>query len=233
MTVTQNKPTRILVMGAGFGGLAFCQKFHHAKAQVTIVDRTNHHLFQPLLYQVAAAGLAAPDIAQPIRMILADQKNVSVLMDEVVGFDLAIRRVMLEHNQLDYDYLVLALGGCTSYFGHPEWEAFAPGLKSMDDALRIRSRVLLAFERAEDTSDAAERARLMTFAVIGGGPTGVELAGAFAELARTVLPRDFRRIDPSKARIVLIEGFGSRGADRFAGESTSGKTDRISGRGIA
>jgi NADH dehydrogenase len=205
MTVTQDKPARILVLGAGFGGLTFCQKFHHPNAQVTVVDRTNHHLFQPLLYQVAAAGLAAPDIAQPIRMILASQKDVSVLMDEVVGFDLAGRRVMLEHNRLDYDYLVLALGGCTSYFGHPEWEAFAPGLKSMDDALRIRSRVLLAFERAEDTSDASERARLLTFAVIGGGPTGVELAGAFAELARTVLPRDFRRIDPSKARIVLIE----------------------------
>jgi NADH dehydrogenase len=170
-----------------------------------VVDRTNHHLFQPLLYQVAAAGLAAPDIAQPIRMILANRRNVSVLMDEVVGFELANRRVMLERNQLDYDYLVLALGGCTSYFGHPEWEAFAPGLKSMEDALRIRSRVLLAFERAEDASDPAERARLMTFAVIGAGPTGVELAGAFAELARTVLPRDFRRIDPSKARIVLIE----------------------------
>jgi NADH dehydrogenase len=169
------------------------------------VDRTNHHLFQPLLYQVAAAGLAAPDIAQPIRMILADHKNVSVLMDEVVGFDLTNRRVLLERNQLDYDYLVLALGGCTSYFGHPEWEAFAPGLKSLDDALRIRSRVLLAFERAEDASDPSERDKLMTFAVIGGGPTGVELAGAFAELARTVLPRDFRRIDPSKARIILIE----------------------------
>jgi len=172
---------------------------------VTLVDRTNHHLFQPLLYQVAAAGLAAPDIAQPIRMILADCKNVSVLMDEVVGFDLANRTIKLARNQLDYDYLVLALGGCTSYFGHPEWEAFAPGLKSMDDALRIRSRVLLAFEHAEDETEAEARKKLMTFAVIGGGPTGVELAGAFAELARTALMRDFRRIDPSKARIVLIE----------------------------
>ena len=201
----QDKPTRIAVLGAGFGGLTFCQTFRHANASVTLVDRTNHHLFQPLLYQVAAAGLAAPDIAQPIRMILADCRNVSVLMDEVVDFDLANRRVKLARNQLDYDYLVLTLGGCTSYFGHPEWEAFAPGLKSMEDALKIRSRVLLAFERAEDASDPAERARLMTFAVIGGGPTGVELAGAFAELARTVLTRDFRRIDPSKARIVLIE----------------------------
>jgi NADH dehydrogenase len=207
--MSQDRPARIVVLGAGFGGLTFCQTFHHADALVTLVDRTNHHLFQPLLYQVAAAGLAAPDIAQPIRMILADRKNVSVLMDQVVDFDLANRRVKLARNQLDYDYLVLALGGCTSYFGHPEWEAFAPGLKSMDDALRIRSRVLLAFERAEDETDAEERKKLMTFAVIGGGPTGVELAGAFAELARTVLTRDFRRMDPSKARIVLIEA-GSR-----------------------
>lgn len=201
----QDKRIRIVVLGAGFGGLTFCQTFRHADAAVTLVDRTNHHLFQPLLYQVAAAGLAAPDIAQPIRMILADCKNVSVLMDEVVDFDLANRRVKLEHNRLGYDYLVLALGGRTSYFGHPEWEAFAPGLKSLEDALKIRSRVLLAFERAEDEPDTEERRKLMTFAVIGGGPTGVELAGAFAELARTVLTRDFRRIDPSKARIVLIE----------------------------
>jgi NADH dehydrogenase len=200
----RNDP-HILVLGAGFGGLAFCKKFDHPTARVTVVDRTNHHLFQPLLYQVAAAGLAAPDIAQPIRAILSDRPKVTVLMDQVLDFDLKARRVMLERNALAYDYLVLALGGCTSYFGHPEWEQFAPGLKTINDALIIRSQVLLAFEQAEDMADAAEREKLMTVVIVGGGPTGVELAGAFAELARTVLTRDFRRIDPTKARIILIE----------------------------
>jgi NADH dehydrogenase len=195
----------IVVLGAGFGGLTFCKHFRHPSARVTLVDRTNHHLFQPLLYQVATAGLSAPEIAQPVRSILADRSNVTVLLDQVLGFDLAARRVVLERSTLDYDYLVLALGGCTSYFGHPEWEAFAPGLKSLEDALRIRSRVLLAFEQAENTSDPAEHDKLMTLVVVGAGPTGVELAGAFAELARTVLKRDFRRIDPAQASIILIE----------------------------
>ena len=195
----------VLVLGAGFGGLTFCQTFRHPKARVTVVDRTNHHLFQPLLYQVAAAGLAAPDIAQPIRSILANRPNVTVLMDQVVDFNLAGRQVMLGRSILTYDYLVLALGGCTSYFGHPEWEQYAPGLKTIHDALRIRSQVLLAFERAEDTQDPVEREKLMTVVIIGGGPTGVELAGAFAELARTVLTKDFRHIDPSAAKIILIE----------------------------
>jgi NADH dehydrogenase len=200
-----NKP-HILVLGAGFGGLTFCQSFRDPNARVTVVDRTNHHLFQPLLYQVAAAGLAAPDIAQPIRSILSNRPNVTVLMDQVTGFDLGNRLVMLGQKALSYDYLVLALGGCTSYFGRPEWEEFAPGLKSINDALQIRSNVLLAFERAEDTEDPARREELMTVVIIGGGPTGVELAGAFAELARTVLTKEFRRIDPSKAKIILIEG---------------------------
>jgi NADH dehydrogenase len=202
----QTKQPHILVLGAGFGGLTFCQSFRHPTAGVTVVDRTNHHLFQPLLYQVAAAGLAAPDIAQPIRSILANHPNVTVLMDEVTGFDLAGRQVMLGQKTLSYDYLVLALGGCTTYFGHPEWEKFAPGLKTINDALQIRSKVLLAFEQAEDTDDPVEREKLMTIVIIGGGPTGVELAGAFAELARTVLTKEFRRIDPSKAKIILIEG---------------------------
>jgi NADH dehydrogenase len=201
-----DQPQRhVLVLGAGFGGLTFAKAFHHRSAQVTLVDRTNHYLFQPLLYQVAAAGLAAPDIAQPIRSILSNRPNVTVLMDQVCDFDLARRQVVLETKTLGYDYLVLALGGCTSYFGHPEWEEFAPGLKTINDALLIRSRVLLAFERAEASLDPREQAKLMTIVIIGGGPTGVELAGAFAELARTVLTRDFRRIDPSRARIILIE----------------------------
>jgi len=195
----------VVVLGAGFGGLTFCQHFRHPNAAVTVVDRTNHYLFQPLLYQVATAGLSAPDIAQPIRSLLAHRPNVTVLLDEVTDVDLEQRRVSLEECTLPYDYLLLALGSCTSYFGHPEWEEFAPGLKTIDDALRIRSRVLLAFEKAETTTQAAHREALLTVVVVGGGPTGVELAGAFAELARKALKRDFRRIDPTQARVILIE----------------------------
>jgi NADH dehydrogenase len=201
-----NQPLHIVVLGAGFGGLMFCKHFRHPNARITLVDRTNHHLFQPLLYQVAACGLSAPEIAQPIRGILSRRSDVTVLFHQAVDFDLAKKRVILERGELDYDYLVLALGGQTGYFAHPEWEQFAPGLKTLDDALRIRSQILLAFEQAENETDPAERDRLMTIVVVGGGPTGVELAGAFAELARTVLQRDFRRIDPTKARIILIEG---------------------------
>lgn len=196
---------RVVVLGAGFGGLTFCQKFHDPNTDVTLVDRTNHHLFQPLLYQVATAGLSAPEIAQPVRGILRDKPNVTVLLDQVADFDLAGRRVILKKDMLSYDYLVLALGGCTSYFGHPEWEKFAPGLKSLDDALRIRQNVLLAFEQAECEQDPSVLQRLMTLVVVGGGPTGVELAGAFAELTRIVLKRDFRHIDPGRARVILIE----------------------------
>jgi NADH dehydrogenase len=202
----QQEHSRIVVLGAGFGGLTFCQSFRHPNAQITLVDRQNHHLFQPLLYQVATAGLSAPDIAQPIRAIVSDHPNVTVLLEEVRDINLNARTVALTDKQLTYDYLVLALGGCTTYFGHPEWEEFAPGLKSLDDALRIRREVLLAFEKAETVDDAAERQKLMTIVVVGGGPTGVELAGAFAELARNVLQSDFRRIDPAKAHVILIEG---------------------------
>ena len=172
---------------------------------MTVVDRTNHHLFQPLLYQVATAGLSAPEIAQPIRSILARRPDITVLMDRVVDLHLASRQVLLEKSTLPFDYLVLALGGRTSYFGHPEWEPFAPGLKTLDEALRIRSRALLAFEKAEASADPAAREALLTIVIVGGGPTGVELAGAFAELARTVLKRDFRRIDPTQARVILLE----------------------------
>lgn len=198
-------PQKILVLGAGFGGLTFCQTFRHPNARVTVVDARNHHLFQPLLYQVAGAGLAAPDIAEPVRSILSRQRNVTVLMDRVMDFDLDRRQVICRDHRLDYDYLVVGLGGVTSYFGHPEWEPFAPGLKSLHDALRIRHDVLLAFERAENEPDPELRRRLMTIAVVGGGPTGVELAGAFAELSRHVLRRDFRRVDPAEARVILVE----------------------------
>jgi NADH dehydrogenase len=207
----------IVVVGAGFGGLTFCQSFRAAKARITVVDRQNHYLFQPLLYQVAAAGLAAPDIAQPIRSILSNRPNITVLLDEVADVELRQRRVRATHSELSYDYLVLAVGGVTNYFGHPEWEEFAPGLKSLDDALRIRRRILLAFEHAENTADPNKRQQLMTMVVVGGGPTGVELAGAFAELARHVLSGEFRRIDPRQARVVLIEA-GPRVLSNFPQE---------------
>lgn len=196
----------VVVLGAGFGGLTFCQKFNHPNAHITIVDRQNHHLFQPLLYQVASAGLSAPDIAQPVRGILSNRRDIDVLMEEVVDVNLAERQVVLSKDVLSYDYLVLALGSVTSYFGHPEWEQFAPGLKSLDDALRIRRSILLAFEKADDEADPVRQRELMTIVVVGGGPTGVELAGAFAELARFVLRKDFRHIDPSQAHVVLVEG---------------------------
>lgn len=197
---------RIVVVGAGFAGLSFCQKFPSSHARITLIDRQNHHLFQPLLYQVATAGLSAVDIAQPIRAILHDKENLDVLMEEVTGFDLAAKKIRVSKGEIAYDYLVLALGGTTSYFGHDEWAQFAPGLKSLDDALKIRRKILLAFERAEVETDEEKRSELMTIVVIGGGPTGVELAGAFAELARTVLRRDFDHIDPANARVILVEG---------------------------
>ncbi len=206
---------RVLVLGSGFGGLTFCQALACSKAEITLVDRQNHHLFQPLLYQVATAGLSAPDIAQPIRSILRRQHNLTVRLGDVTGFDLARREVQLEGAVLSYDYLVLALGSVVSFFGRSEWAQFAHGLKSLDDALRIRRQVLLAFERAENGAAAAEREHLTTIVVIGGGPAGVELAGAFAELARRVLPREFRRIDPSQARIILLEA-GPRVLPQFS-----------------
>jgi NADH dehydrogenase len=197
----------IVIIGAGFAGLNFCKEFPADEARITLIDRQNHHLFQPLLYQVATAGLSAVDIAQPVRAILSGRKNLTVLMAEVTGCDLAAKEVRLfEHDAIRYDYLVLALGAVTSYFGHDDWAQFAPGLKSLDDALKIRRQILLAFEQAEAEPDPKKREELMTIVVIGGGPTGVELAGAFAELTRTVLKKDFERIDSSKARVLLVEG---------------------------
>ncbi len=200
------KKFHVVVVGGGFGGLSFCKLLQMDDVRITLVDRTNHHLFQPLLYQVATCGLSAPDIAQPIRSILSEREDITVLLDQVTGFDLALKKVLLEEKTLDYDFLVLAMGGQTSYFGHPEWEQFAPGLKNLDDALRIRSQVLLAFEKAENEANTAQHDKLMTIVIVGGGPTGVELAGSFAELTRTVLSHDFRHIDPTQARIILIEG---------------------------
>ena len=197
---------QVVIIGAGFGGLTCAQALKRAPVRITIVDRANHHLFQPLLYQVAMAGLSPADIAQPIRSILRNQKNVAVLLDEATDVDFNNQTVELRDSKLKYDYLVLATGGRTSYFGHDEWETFAPGLKDLDDAVEIRRRVLLAFEAAEKETDPERRRELMTFVVVGGGPTGVELAGAIAELSHFVLARDFRAIYPEEAEILLLEG---------------------------
>ncbi len=202
--------TRVVIVGAGFGGLEAAKALARAPVRVTIVDRLNHHCFQPLLYQVATGTLSPDDIAWPVRSILSRQRNAEILMAEVIGVDLCGRAVLLEEGErIAYDFLVLATGATHSYFGHEKWSADAPGLKLIEDATHIRRRLLLAFERAELEDNEAERRRLMTFIVVGGGPTGVEMAGAIADMARLTLARDFRRIDPRNARIVLIEA-GSR-----------------------
>lgn len=196
----------IVVIGAGFGGLTFAREFPENLARITIIDRENHHVFQPLLYQVATAGLAATDIAQPIRGLFGGRPNLEVLMSEVTGIDLAQRSVHHSRGEVQYDHLVLAAGARTSYFGHEDWARFAPGLKTLDDALRVRRMILSALERAETETDPIAQAAAMTVVIVGGGPTGVELAGAVAELTRTVLERDFDHIDPRKVRVILIQG---------------------------
>ncbi|MDZ5695852.1 NAD(P)/FAD-dependent oxidoreductase [Chelativorans sp. M5D2P16] len=197
---------RIVVIGAGFAGLEVARELGRAGLPVTLVDRQNHHLFQPLLYQVATAALSAANIGEPIRKILRRHKSVQILLGEVTDIDIHARSVLLaDGTRLAFDYLVLASGATHGYFGHDEWARFAPGLKTLGDARQIRARVLLAFERAERVTDPAEQARLMTIAIVGGGPTGVELAGSLAELSRFTLARDFRNIRPATARIMLIE----------------------------
>jgi NADH dehydrogenase len=194
-----------VIIGAGFAGLAVAKALGDQPVQVTVLDRTNHHLFQPLLYQVATAGLSPANIAQPVRGILRQYKNIEVLMADVSGFDLEKKLVLAGERSVPFDYLIVATGARHSYFGHPEWEQFAPGLKTLEDALDIRRRLLLAFEKAEVTSDPVERERLMTFVIVGAGPTGVEMAGAIAEIARETMLRDFRHIDPREARIILLD----------------------------
>ena len=195
----------VVIVGAGFGGLNAAWTLRRAKVEVTIIDRRNYHLFQPLLYQVATAGLSPANIAYPIRSIVRRNNNTNVLLDEVREIDIAARRVTTTQGRIDYDFLIVAAGAGNSYFGHDEWAPFAPGLKSLDDALDIRRRILLAFELAEREHDEAARRVLLTFVVVGGGPTGVELAGTIAELCRSTLARDFRRINPASARIILFE----------------------------
>ena len=195
----------VVIVGGGFGGLYAALALADKPVRVTLLDRRNHHLFQPLLYQVAAAALNASDIATPLRSILRNAANVTVLLAEVERVDLANRRLVLDRDEMGYDALILAAGASHSYFGHDEWEMFAPGLKTLEDALEIRRRVLLAYEAAEREHDGAEQRALLTSVVIGGGPTGVELAGALGEISRQTIARDFRLIDPTEARIILVE----------------------------
>jgi NADH dehydrogenase len=196
----------VVIVGGGFGGLAAARALAGAPLRITLVDRRNHHVFQPLLYQVATAALAAPDIAAPIRHILRSQRNAAVILAEVTGFDLRRRRMTLGGGELAYDFAVVAAGAGHSYFGHDDWARHAPGLKTMEDAVEVRRRVLLAFEHAERQEDEALQREWLTFVVIGAGPTGVELAGALAEIARHTLPGEFRRIQPRSARVILVEG---------------------------
>src|SRR6476469_10178962 len=209
MTTEQPGPTnphRIVIVGAGFGGLEAAYRLAGAPVSITLVDRRNHHLFQPLLYQVATASLATSEIAWPIRYLLRDRPEVTTLFATVSGVDAAAKRVLLEDGDaLPYDTLVLATGARHAYFGHDEWEPFAPGLKTLEEATTLRRRILVAFERAERETDPAKRAALLTFVIVGAGPTGVELAGTIAELARDTLRPDFRNIDTDKARVVLVE----------------------------
>ena len=201
----QDRP-RIVIIGGGFGGLYAAKTLRRVPARITLVDRRNYHLFQPLLYQVATAALNPSDIAAPIRSILRRQENVSVIMGDATAIDLDGQRIRLIDGEIAYDILIIATGATHSYFSHPEWEQNAPGLKSIDDALEIRRRVLLAFEAAERESDPERQRSWLTFVVVGGGPTGVELAGALSEIARQTMLRDFRRINPSSARVILVEG---------------------------
>jgi NADH dehydrogenase len=199
-------PHHVVIIGGGFGGLQAARSLRRAPVQVTLIDRKNFHLFQPLLYQVAAGGLSPANIASPLRTILKRQRNTEVLLAEVVDCDVPARRLILASGSLVYDTLIVAAGAGHHYFGHPEWEPFAPSLKTVDDATAIRARILLAFEEAEREPDPERRRAHLTFVIVGGGPTGVELAGAIAELARHTLRREFRHIDPAQARIILVEG---------------------------
>jgi NADH dehydrogenase len=196
---------RVVIIGAGFGGLTAAHALRNAPVQVILIDRRNHHLFQPLLYQVATAALSPADIAKPIRSIFHRQQNAKVFLGEVTGIDQQTRHVLSADRRVPYDFLIIATGARHAYFGHDEWEPFAPGLKSVEDATTIRRHILLAFEKAEICEDPDELRRLGNFVIIGGGPTGVELSGAIAELAKKALSKDFRNIDPRHARIILVE----------------------------
>ena len=206
MQNTPEKKPHVVIVGAGFGGLEAAKKLACQDVRVTVIDRTNYHLFQPLLYQVATAALSPADIAAPVRAVLSKCKNMEVILAEVQSVDVAAKKIKTTDMEIPYDFLILATGARHSYFGHDEWEKLAPGLKSLEDAIELRRRLLMAFEYAEKITDEAARKAAMTFVIIGGGPTGVEMAGAIAEIARYTLAKDFRHIDPSQARVILIEG---------------------------
>ncbi len=206
MENTPEEKPRVVIVGAGFGGLEAAKKLACQDVRVTVIDRTNYHLFQPLLYQVATAALSPADIAAPVRAILSRWNNMEVILAEVESVDIEAKKIKTTDLEIPYDFLILATGARHSYFGHNEWEKLAPGLKSLEDAIELRRRLLMAFEYAEKITDEAARKAAMTFVIIGGGPTGVEMAGAIAEIARYTLAKDFRHIDPSQARVILIEG---------------------------
>lgn len=228
---TTDKRPHVVIIGAGFAGLTAAKELGGRPFRVTVIDRTNHHLFQPLLYQVASAGLSPGDIASPIRSILHAHANISVRLDVVLGVDLERKVVRCDDGDVPYDYLILAAGTTNNYFGHPEWERFAPGMKTIDDAIEIRRRVLVSFEAAEREQDDEKVRSMMTMVVIGAGPTGVEMAGSFAELAHYVLDRDFRTIDPEKARVILVEG-GDRVLPAFDEEVSQKAVDQLKELGV-
>ena len=225
------KTPHVVIVGGGFGGLYAARALKRANVRVTLVDRSNHHLFQPLLYQVATAALSPANIAVALRRVLRHQRNVEVILGEAVQIDTAQKRVVLKDGALDYDYAIVATGATHSYFGHGEWAEFAPGLKSLEDAIEIRRRVLLAYEAAERETDPAKRTALLTFVVVGAGPTGVELAGALAEIARHVLARDFRHIDPASARVVLVEA-GPRVLPAYDAKLSTAAARRLERMGV-
>jgi len=221
----------VVIVGGGFGGLYAARALRREPVRITLLDRRNHHLFQPLLYQVATAALSPAQIATALRRVLRGQENVEVALGEATAVDLATQRVLLRDGALAYDFLVLATGATHSYFGHPEWEKHAPALKTLEDAVDIRRRVLLTYEAAERESDEAARVPLLTFAIVGAGPTGVELAGALAEISRHVLTRDFRHIDPASARVILLEA-GPRVLPAFPPDLSAAAQRRLERMGV-
>ena len=229
--MTENRLPRVVIVGAGFGGLNAAMALVKAPAHITVIDRKNHHTFQPLLYQVATAGLSPGEIAAPIRSILRGRKNVEVLMAEVVGFDLERRIVETPEFHVPYDYLIVAAGAQHSYFGHDEWETLAPGLKTIEDALEIRRRVLLAFELSERQAAEGVTATPLNFVVVGGGPTGVELAGTLAEISRHALTHEFRSIDPARTHILLLEG-GPRILPAYAEDLSRSAEEQLQHLGV-